>query len=398
MNIVVDTEEAYREHFHAPPEVVVSAPGRVNLIGEHTDYNDGFVLPIALDRKVVVAAGAAAGEALHCHSVDLRASATLSSGAFSADLSPHWARYPAGAATLLRNEYALRQGVNLSIHGNIPIGAGLSSSAALSVASVAAIQRIALLPLSGREIAVLARRAEVEFAGVECGIMDQFVAVTGREGHALFLDCRSLASEQVPLPSGARFLICDTGVKRRLVRSAYNTRLAECREAVALLARMIPGLSSLRDIEPGRLASLEDRLPTIPHRRARHVVTENARVLDAVAAMKSGDCETLGRLMTASHESLRDDYEVSCPELNAFVASALALPGVYGARMTGAGFGGCGVCLVREEKAKEAASAIADRYAASVGVRPTVFAVNAGNGLMVTDRRGSGAASAHPAR
>ncbi len=386
MKVIDETVEAYRRQFLTAPEVVVSAPGRVNLIGEHTDYNDGFVLPVAVNRRIAVAAGHSPGEELRLYASDLHAVETLNIRSLSPHSSSHWADYPAGVASILREEYGITAGGMLCIHGDIPMGAGLSSSAALAVACTSAFRQLHRLSFDDRELITIARRAEVEFAGVECGIMDQFIAAMGREGCALFLDCRTLEHRHVPLPAGVGIVVCDTGVQRRLGASAYNRRREECQEAVRQLAEIVPGISALRDVTLGRYREVEERLGMVPRKRARHVISENERVLECVAAFEARDPAAAGRCMTASHASLRDDYEVSSPELDAFVDVALGAPGVYGARMTGAGFGGCGICIVDERHLQEALDHIREGYTATVRRAPTLFTIVPSAGLLNADR------------
>jgi galactokinase len=366
------------ETVHGGRARVFRAPGRVNLIGEHTDYNGGFVMPAAIDLETHVAAEARAEPCLVIDSENFgeRRKFPL------ADLEPQaqgdWGDYVRGVAvTLERSGFRLR-GANLVIRGEVPLGSGLSSSAALEVAVARALLAISGNSVPAPEIARLCQRAENEFVGVNCGIMDQFVCCCGRAGNALLLDCRSLYYRMVPLPANARLMICDSKVRHRLNTGGYNQRRAECEEGVRLLQRCDSAIRSLRD---ATLETLERAsLPEIIFRRCRHVITENARVTSAAAALEAGDLAVFGRLMGDSHKSLRDDYEVSCEELDLLVRIAEALPGVYGSRMTGAGFGGCTVSLVKSECAVEFAELVREQYRGAIGIEPMVWNCRAVDG------------------
>jgi galactokinase len=270
------------------------------------------------------------------------------------------------------------------IKGDIPRGAGLSSSAALEVASARALLAVSGLSLPDLEVVRLCQRAENEFVGVKCGIMDQYISACGREGHALKIDCRSLASEHFPFPPGVRLIICETGVKRALAASAYNTRGEECAAGVAALSGHLPGIELLRDVTLDAFTALEENLEPVVRKRCRHVVTENDRVERAAAALLSGNLEEFGRLMYASHESLRTDYEVSCRELDAVVEIASPLPGVLGARMTGAGFGGSAICLAREAAVDTVIERLRSEYPRMTGKTPQILACTFENGVTVT--------------
>lgn len=364
--------------FGGRPCVLARAPGRANLIGEHTDYNDGFVLPMAIDRDVGIAARPRADRRVHLRSLDLEQSAEFDQGALDAPLAAPWSRYVRGVARELEAEGYSLCGLEAAIQGNVPIGAGLSSSAALEVAAARAFCAVSGIDWDGARIAGLCQRAERRFTGAQCGIMDQFIAAMGRKGQALLLDCRSLEYQHVPLPAGLTVVIADSGVRRTLAGSAYNERRAQSEEA----ARFI-GVPTLRDVSVESLEGLIDRLPRLLRRRVRHVVTENRRTLDAADALRRGDAPRLGRLMVASHASLRDDYDVSCPELDALVEIALEHSGCLGARLTGAGFGGCTVNLVMASELDGFAAHVRERYCGSFGLDPDVFACVASDGASV---------------
>ena len=327
--------------------VLARAPGRVNLIGEHTDYNEGFVLPCAIDRFTEVTARTRADRTVHVESDGEH-------DTFSLDAirrTRTWRDYARGVVQLLQLEH----GASLRIRSTVPRGAGLSSSASLEVAVARALS-----DLPDEELALLAQRAENEFVGVQSGIMDQFAVTLARAGHALLLDCRDLSYRLIPIPDGVAIVVCDSHIKRRLAESGYNERRAACEAAAARL-----GLSSLRD------ATL-DQVRDLP--RARHVVSENERTLRGAAALESGDCITFGELMNASHASLRDDYEVVPPALDALAAATRAVDGCYGSRITGAGFGGCTVSLVTD-------GAVAQVRSAAEALGATVYVCKASDGV-----------------
>lgn len=351
------------------------APGRVNLIGEHTDYNEGFVLPMAIDRETVVAGAARDDSLVRVHAFDVEESAKFDLNAPAGErVRGHWLDYVEGVARVLQERGARLRGCDLAIHSSVPAGAGLSSSAALEV-SVG----LALLSLSGLEIdltalALAAQTAEHVYAGIRCGIMDQFTSALGHKGHALLIDCRSLETEYLLLETDeTAVVICDTRVKHELAASEYNTRRAECERAVELLRQALPGLRALRDVSAADFLRHEELLPEPIRRRCRHVVTENERTLAAAKALRAGEMRLLGRLMYLSHRSLKDDFEVSCAELDLLVEIASGFAGTVGARMTGGGFGGCTVNLVRRESLAEFQRIIVRKYAKAVSYEPAIY-------------------------
>jgi galactokinase len=364
--------EAFRARAGHDPDGVWAAPGRVNLIGEHTDYNDGFVLPLAIDRWVLAAAGRRTDGRLRCWSLQRAAPAELPLTGIGPGRVDGWAAYPAGVAWALMQAGVPLGGADLLVDGDVPLGAGLSSSAALECAVAAALAELHGAGLDGRSLARLARRAEVEVVGMPCGIMDQMVAMLGRAGHALFLDTRSLAVEQLPLrldAAGLRLLVIDTNAPHRLVDGAYADRRADCEAASAAL-----GVPALRDATVEQVDAAAAALGEPGARRARHVVTENARVLAAAELLRAGAADRLGPLLAASHASLRDDFEVSAPELDAAVEAATAA-GALGARMTGAGFGGSALALVPAGRAGQVAAAVRGAFAAAGFTAPEVLEV-----------------------
>ena len=365
--------ERFGREFGHPPGLRVRAPGRVNLIGEHTDYNDGFVLPTAIDREITIVASPRSDGRVSALSVDFSQRSE-----FETDRDPPkdgdapWSNYIRGVVSQFRKRGFDPPGMNLLIAGNVPIGAGLSSSAALEVATAETIRRLAGLRIEKTELARLCQAAEREFVGVQCGIMDQFVSTLAEEGAALFLDCRDLSYSPVPLRFDARIVVCDSRVQRSLDGSAYNRRRSECEEAVRRLKTALGGIRALRDVEPARLEQHHDLLDEVHYRRARHVVTENDRVLRGVELLKENEVEAFGELLNLSHESLRSDYEVSCPELDLLVDLARRQAGTLGARMTGAGFGGCTVNLVRSSEVDRFRREITRGYLEGTGREPLV--------------------------
>ncbi|NPV51958.1 MAG: galactokinase [Firmicutes bacterium] len=347
---------------------IARAPGRVNLIGEHTDYNDGYVLPVAIDRQIVVAAKPRPDRLIRLYSLDYDVQVEFGLDRIEYDSENRWSNYFRGVLKMLEDRGIQLKGMNALVAGDVPQGAGLSSSAAFEVASCYAAQLVSGFPMDAIEMALLCQRAENEFVGVNCGIMDQFASRLARKGHALFLDCRTRAWEQVPIPArGVKIVICDSGVRRGLVDSEYNNRRRECEAGVAHLERFLPGIAALRDVSVEEFERYGGGLPPVVRKRCAHVVYENARVERSVEALRSGDVGAFGRLMYESHESLRDLYEVSCPELDALVDIARGLRGVLGARMTGAGFGGCTVNLVGEDAVDGFCAAMLEGYARVAG-------------------------------
>jgi len=355
--------ERFTGRFGRPPAHVVRAPGRVNLIGEHTDYNDGFVLPIAIDRATWVAVAARPDRRVQLVSEAFDGECvSFDPGVDRDGPRRHWSDYPRGVAcTLLAAGHAIG-GADLLIASDVPVGGGLSSSAALEVASALALLASSGLRIEPLALARLCQEAEHRFAGTPCGLMDQLAVVAARAGHALLLDCRTLAIRHVPLPATAEVVVCDSGVRHALADGAYAQCRTDCDEAARLL-----GVGSLREVTAAHLDAERDQLPPPLWRRARHVVTENARVLEVVEALALDDLERAGRVMTASHASLRDDFAVSTPEIDRLVAQATSVPGVHGSRLTGGGFGGSTVSLA----APDGAVLLAERVGAASVFRCT---------------------------
>jgi galactokinase len=370
----------FEELFRQTPQLF-RAPGRVNLIGEHTDYNDGFVMPAAIGLFCWVAIAPRRDRQLVMHSDSFSETVTIDLNDNALARRHDWTDYVAGTALALEGAGYRLEGAEILVHGEIPFGSGLSSSAAIEVAS-----GFALLDNSGRHLdrtrlAVACRQAENEFVGARVGIMDQFISARGRAGHALMLDCRSLEYELLPLPAEASLVVCNTGVKHSIAGGEYNRRRAQCEEGVRLLQTVLPGITALRDVSPGQLEEHKGVLPELIYRRCRHVVTEDVRVQGAMAALQAGEWSHFGELMAASHRSLRDDYEVSCRELDIMVEIAAAQPGLLGARMTGGGFGGSTVNLVLADEADKFRRNVAAAYEQHVGIHPEVYILSAADGV-----------------
>lgn len=369
---------SFSTYFNANPQTVARAPGRVNLIGEHTDYNDGFVMPMAIDRAVWIVFAPRADSIVHIRSLDLRADAVFDLN--SLKKGEGWAEYVKGVASELQKAGYRLCGLDAVMSGDVPRGAGLSSSAAVELAAACAFSQASGFAWNAVEMAKAAQRAENEWVGVNCGIMDQMASAASKAGCALFLDCRTLEIQHAPLPRQTSVVILDTSTRRGLVDSAYNERRSQCEEA----ARWF-GVKALRDVHADDLKRGAGKLSEVVMKRARHIVTENERVLNAAQAMRTGDVKRLGELFNASHASLRDNFEVTNEALNQIVECAQEQPSCYGARMTGAGFGGCAVALVEEGKTREFVDAVSAAYKQRSGLDAVCYVCNpaAGAGVLV---------------
>lgn len=370
--------QAFEARFGAPPSWVVRAPGRVNLIGEHTDYNDGFVLPMALDRSLWIALRPRADRQVIAGSLDLPEPVSFDLDGLARGAG--WGEYLKGVAWSLEQAGHRLRGWEGVLAGDVPIGSGLSSSAALEMAAARAFAAAGELAWEPAAMARLGQTAESEWVGVRCGIMDQMISASARAGHALLIDCRTLATRAVPIPEGCVVAVLDTGTRRQLADSRYNERRAECEAA----ARHC-GVTALRDLDSAGLAARAQGLDEVIYRRARHVVSENERTLAAAEAMQQGAAAEAGRLMNESHVSLRDDYEVSGPALDAMVALARAHPACLGARLTGAGFAGCAVALVREAQAQDFARQVEADYARQTEHSPEIMLCRPAEGAQVVE-------------
>jgi galactokinase len=358
---------AFQEQFNAAPRYIVRAPGRVNLIGEHTDYNDGFVLPMAIDRATWIALSPRSDGHVQVHSLDMNQTVEFSLTQM-ANEDAGWAEYVRGVAWALSGAGFDVRGWNGVMAGDVPVAAGLSSSAALELATARAFATVAGFDWQPAEMARLAQRAENEWVGMNCGIMDQMISAAGVAGTALLIDCRSLETENVPLPPETVVVVLDTATRRGLVDSAYNERRSQCETAAKFF-----GVTALRDVTLADFERRAGELDDVTRRRARHVISENERTLKAAEVMRAGDAVTLGHLMNASHTSLRDDFEVSSEALDQMVACAQGHAACYGARMTGAGFGGCAVALVRADQADAFAAAVAVCYTQAANIQPNIY-------------------------
>jgi galactokinase len=370
------------EQIYGQQPRIFRAPGRVNLIGEHTDYNEGFVLPFAIDRETLVAGAGRPGDTkINVHALDVEESFAFDLRDETSGRRGNWIDYVEGTARCLQKRFALTQGADLVFSSTVPIGAGLSSSAALEVSIGFALLALNDLGIDRKQLAFAAQQAEHEFVGVKSGIMDQFASTLGKKDHALLLDCRSLETEHIPLDwPEAVIIACDTRVKHELGASEYNTRRAECEKGVEILRGYLPQIKSLRDVKLEDLTAYADFLPETVRRRCRHVVTENARTLSAVEILRAGDAEQFGKLMFLSHNSLKNDYEVSCRELDLLVEIARSVKGVFGARMTGAGFGGCTVNLMRREALRQFQETVNREYESATGIQPNIYVFAASDG------------------
>jgi len=372
-------KQKFEQEFGVSPKVF-GAPGRVNLIGEHTDYNDGFVLPCAVGFTTQVAIAPRPDRKLVLVSEGFPDRFEFDLGSLPQTRLGAWCDYALGVAVVLRQEGALASGASVLVRGRVPIGAGLSSSAAVEVASALAFMSLNGAAFPMPQVAKMCQRAENTFVGARVGIMDQFVCCMGKAGHALLLDCRSLEFKLVPIPAHVRLVICNTMVKHEHAGGEYNRRREECEEGVRRLSQWYPGIRMLRDVSAAQLEEHAADLPETIYKRCSHVIHENQRVLDGGRELSSGDLHRFGELMRASHRSLRDLYAVSCEELDLMVDLAEGLPGFYGGRMTGGGFGGCTVNLVNAEQAQTFGDEVGRRYLAKTGIKPDIYICSAANG------------------
>jgi galactokinase len=386
MEIPNQITKIFQDIFGGAPAYLVRAPGRVNLLGEHVDYNDGFVLPAAIDRATYIAFSPTATTHSTLVAMDMNDRALFTPQTVpsktQADGSPlpEWAYYPAGVMWALNEENVSTPMMNAVFASDVPRGSGLSSSASVEMAFAMAWQTLGGWELPPMTRALLGQKAENQYVGVNCGIMDQFASACGVENRLLLLDCRSLEWKTIPLPENVSIVIADTSVRRKLTSGEYNKRRAACEEAVRLLKQDLPEIKSLRDVSVEEFHRFADKLPEEVYKRARHVVEEIERSSQAETLLEAGNVKRFGELMNECHASLRDDYEVSSPELNAMASIAQSLDGCYGARLTGAGFGGCTANLVARDRAEEFAHSLATRYESETGLHPEIYITRASNG------------------
>ncbi len=375
--------QAYTARFQQPPQLVVRAPGRVNLIGEHTDYNDGFVLPVAVDQAAWLAVGLNEEPWTTVRAIDMNNDEAVFSVAQVPSSVGGWSDYPKAVVWAFLERGLQPSNINAVLASDVPVAAGMSSSAALELAFAFAWNMLGQFNIALPDLALLCQRAENQYVGVNCGIMDQMISACGKAGHAMMLDSRSLDRRYFPMPEGVAIVVADSLVRRSLASSEYNVRRAQCEQAVTHLQAHVPEATALRDVSLRNLERFGRGLPDVVYRRARHVVTENDRVLRFARALYTGDIDTAGVLMVEGHRSLRDDYEVSAPELDVLVEAAVEVPGCYGARLTGAGFGGCTIALVVEEAVPEFQTHIAEVYDARFGKRPAVYVTHPADGVAI---------------
>jgi len=386
MQIIDHITTIFHKTFGSAPEHVVRAPGRVNLLGEHVDYNDGFVLPAAIDRATYIAFSPTDSNQTSLVAVDFDQQVSFSPQTISSKTQldgsslPEWAHYPAGVMWSLNEAGLETRGMNAIFASNVPRGSGLSSSASVEMTFALAWQTLSDWTLPPMQRALLGQKAENQYVGVNCGIMDQFASACGVENKLLLLDCRSLEWKTIPLPEDVAIVIADTAVRRKLTSGEYNKRRFACEEAVRLLKEDLPNIKSLRDVSVEEFNRFADKLPEEVSKRARHVVEEIERSKQAEALLEAGNIQHFGELMHQCHISLRDLYEVSCPELDVMVRVAQSLEGCYGARLTGAGFGGCTVNLVAQEQAAAFSERLAKAYQVETGYQPEIYITRASNG------------------
>ena len=386
MEAVAVLKQAFVKTFgHADGLTVVRAPGRVNLIGEHTDYNGGFVFPMAIEFDMVLAARKRTDQVVKIHSIDYGSTVEFTLDCpLTYDTKELWSNYLRGVLWAMQGAGAHLGGMEIAFLGTIPQGSGLSSSAALEVATAVAVRHLTDFNISQPDLALLCQKAENEFVGMKCGIMDQFISMLGEEGHALLVDCRTLDYEPIPIDLGGyQILICHSGVKHSLVDSTYNQRRQECETGVRILAAHFPAVQALRDANLEMLAACAAALPPVIYKRCHHVITENERVLKSTKALKAGDLISFGQFLNQSHDSLRDDYEVSCSEVDLLVDLARKVNGVLGARITGGGFGGCTVNLIKGEAVEEFLAQVIPAYQKETGIKAQVYTSKAASGAEI---------------
>src|SRR5258708_23547192 len=376
--LAAQARTAFADHYGATPTHIARAPGRINIIGEHTDYNDGFVLPAAIQQAIYIAGKVRPDQTVKVQSLDFRDNASFTLDQLQDKSLPHWTQHVRGAMWVRREKGTKLKGITLTITSDVPRGGGFSSSAAIEVAMFELTNALFGLNIDQKQKALLGVEVENRYIGVRTGAMDQLISALGQAGHALLIDCRSLDATPVPIPPGVTMVTLDTGKRRELVNSEYGVRRAQCEEAARLL-----GVKALRDVTPEQLASQADKLPEIVERRAAHVVNENVRTLAAVEALRAGDLKTVGRLMNESHASLRDLYEVSIHELDVMAELAQKEEGCYGARMMGGGFGGAVIALVDDGAVKRLSDNVARAYNAATHLQAYIHSVKAGAGSSV---------------
>jgi galactokinase len=377
---VDELKVGFKDIFGSEP-FLIRAPGRVNLIGEHTDYNDGFIMPAALEYETRAAVAPRSDRILRVHSAKIGETREFNLDDPASQPKRDWTDYVFGVAVALAGAGKALKGADILVASSVPVGSGLSSSAALEVSIGYSLLTVAGLPIDTVELAKLCQKAENEFVGMRCGIMDQFISCNGQHDHALMIDCRSLEKRPVPIDPRARIVVANSMVHHELASGEYNKRRASCEEAVRLLSPVLGPIKALRDVTPADLEANKGLLSDVTYRRARHIVTENERVLEAADALAAGDLARCGALMNQSHVSMRDDYEISCEEVDILVDIAQKQPGVFGSRMTGGGFGGSTVSLVDASVADAFMENVRTAYETATGLKSTIFACSPQQGV-----------------
>jgi len=373
--------DVFEKEFSRPGQVLVQAPGRVNILGEHTDYNEGFVFPCAIDRYISIVASAREDSRVQAYSVDFEQRVEFDHRQFEPSRDAQWSNFLRGVVSEYQKGSYDLPGVDLVVSGNVPLGAGLSSSAAFEVAIAETFRVLGALEIDKVALALLSQAAENKYVGVQCGIMDQFASVLSQEGSVLFLDCRDLSFSLVPLNPDTSVVVCDSRVQRSLDNSEYNKRRLECEDAARILGNWRKEVTALRDVPESALDEVRPLLSADYFKRVKHVVTENNRVVQGIKVLEKGDVDAFGELLYQSHVSLRDEFQVSCKELDLLVELAREAPGTYGARMTGAGFGGCTVNLVHGTQVDPFCAAITEGYTRKTEKTPFVYVCKPSDGV-----------------
>jgi len=384
---ILRLKEDFKELFGSEPTLMVKGPGRVELLGSHTDYNEGFVLPAAINVDVLAAGGLRDDDKIAVYSANFEQLVEFPLSAIEFDNVNTWSNYVRGVVHFIQESGVTLRGANMVLHGNVPIGSGLSSSAAIEMATGFLLQSLIGFEMSGADLALIGQKAENKFVGVNTGIMDQFISRLGKKDHVLFLDCRTLGYEHLPLDTSAvKIVICDTMKRRGLVDSEYGTRRAQCEEAARLFAQWVPNVTALRDVSVADFEEHKGKLPEVIRRRAEHVIRENDRVLKSKDLLTSGDWAGFAEMLDECHESARYLYEISCTELDTMVEVCREAPGALCARLTGAGFGGCTVSLVNAESVDEFISVSKMEYEKRTGLTPAMYVCTAEDGASVIER------------
>ncbi|MCE5251034.1 galactokinase [bacterium] len=387
--LVTNVVESFKKQWSIEPQTIAAAPGRVNLIGEHTDYTGGFVLPAAIDREIVLAAARVPGKTISGYSIDFDEEASCETGNYDPGYPSGWFRYVMGVLSELEKSDRTVGGFRFAVGGNVPIGSGLSSSAAIEMATLTAMEGLMGFRMDDVQAALLCQRAENGFVGMNCGIMDQYISRTGKKDHAVLIDCTDLSHRMIPINTpGFSWLVIDSKKKRGLVDSEYNRRRTECEEGAQCARAAFPGrnIRGLRNIDVADLPLMEASCTRTVFKRVRHIVTENSRVMETVNALKAGDTGMVGRCLYGSHASLRDDFEVSCEELDTLVDILSGVEGVSGARLTGAGFGGCVIAFLKESAEKAVEEAVSEQYhpkSLPKGTRADIWPITISDGARI---------------